>query len=180
MPASKTSSHGLARSMKILIIQKYDLREKNRLFMARSYPVRPCAPAEGKYYTSSRTVLYQVRVSQSQTDSHHGKNLPYSACTRFPAIPDQNLFGLCPCAYSIASLFSAGPVLDRQYFINSLTVFVITLLCVRSEDLVHLRHCKAAVLLCCCTQDDISHDIKCSIQCLRLVVPDIPHLKTAA
>ena len=58
-------------------------------------------------------------------------------------------------------------------------VVIIALLCVRSKDLVHLRHGKAAVLLCSGAEDDIAHDIKCGVECLRLVVPDISHLETA-
>ena len=58
-------------------------------------------------------------------------------------------------------------------------VVIVALLCVRSKDLVHLRHGKAAVLLCSGAEDDIAHDIKCGVECLRLVVPDISHLETA-
>ena len=58
-------------------------------------------------------------------------------------------------------------------------VVIITLLRVRSKDLVHLRYGKAAVLLCSGTENNISHNVKCRVECFRLVVPDISHFEAA-
>ena len=57
---------------------------------------------------------------------------------------------------------------------------LVRLLCIRLQDLVHAGHRKAAVLLARRAQDDISDHIEGRIQCLRLVVPEIPHLKAPA
>ena len=49
---------------------------------------------------------------------------------------------------------------------------------IRLQDLIYARHGKSSVLLACRTQYDISDHIKCRIQRLWLIVPQISHLKS--
>ena len=56
-------------------------------------------------------------------------------------------------------------------------IFLKGFLCIGTQHFIDLRYCKAAILLGSCHKNDISHNIKSSIQCLWFVVPDIPHLK---
>ena len=164
--------------MKILIIQKYDLREKNRLLMA-------FLTLTALVHLQKRNITHLLELTCTKSECHSNKRIVTTGRTyRIQLVLDSlpSLIKISPDFVQRvldSSLFSAGPVLVGVFH-KFADVFVITLLCVWSEDLVDLRHCKATVLLCCCTQDDITHDIKCSIQCLRLVVPDIPHLETAA
>ena len=58
-------------------------------------------------------------------------------------------------------------------------IFSVAFLCIRGQNLIHLRHRETAVLLGSGAQDNIPHNVKCGVQCLRLVVPDIAHLKSA-
>ena len=91
---------------------------------------------------------------------------------------------------SLESLFHlALNVVPCHFFCLLLIEAKVNILCdilsvrflrVRRQDILHVRHRKTAILLACGTQDNIADNVKGHIQGLRLVVPDISHLKSAA
>ena len=57
-------------------------------------------------------------------------------------------------------------------------MFLMRFFRIRLQYLIHTWNRKPTILLTCCTQHNISYYIKCSIQCLRLIIPQISHLKS--
>ena len=159
------------------VIQEYDLREKHRLFMA--------------FFALSSLVYFQEGDGDhllkhfGSKSQRHGDKRVVSAGRTYGI---QFVFNTLPSLVTLAANL-VHRVFHRFFFASFpgwigvfqklLYIMVIALLCVRRQDLIHLRHSKSAVLLCRRTQHDISHDVKCGIQALGLVIPYISHLKSA-
>ena len=163
--------------MKLFVVQENDLREQNRLFV-------PGLSLAALVNFQKRDIAHLLEFRSAETDGHsHERIIPAGGPDRVQLVLDplpslvkisadlvKSIFH-CPLLPSVPALVG---------ILQELTdVFVVALLRVRSKDLIHLRHRKTAVLLCRRAQDYISHNVEGGIQSLRLVVPDISHLKAA-
>ena len=163
--------------MKIFIIKKYDLREQYRFFVS-------LLTLSAFVYLQKRNITHLLKLSGSKSQCNCNERIISTGrtyCIEFVLNSLPSLVKIT--SYFIQRIFdcfflSAVPVLIR-IFQKFTDIFIITLLSIWSKDLVNFRYGKTAILLCRSTQDNISHNIKCSIQCLRLIVPDITHLKSA-
>ena len=163
--------------MDLFVIKEYDLREKYR-FLVSGLTLSSLMDLK----KGNRTHL--LKLLGSETKCHRNKRIITSGRTDGIQLVLNSLPALVIIPADLiksilnSSLLTATPALIRVFhkFGN---IFIIALLCIRCQDLINLRHCKATILLCCCTENDIPHNIKGCIQSLRLVIPDIAHLKTA-
>ena len=164
--------------MDLLVIKEHDLREKHRLLMT-------CLTLSALMDFQERNSTHLLKLLSPQSQSHCNKRIIASGRTNRIQLVLNSLPSLVVLSsYFIKSilycfLLAALPALIGVFhkFGN---IFIIALLGIWRKDLIYLRHCKSTVLLCCCTEDNITHNIKSSIQSLRLVIPYITHLKTTA
>ena len=162
--------------MDLLVIKEYDFREKYRFLMSG-------LPLSSLMDLKKGNRAHLLKLLGSETKCHRNKRIISSGTDGIQLVLNSLPSLVIIPADLIKSIFNssllaATPALIRVFhkFGN---IFIIAFLCIRCQDLINLRHCKATILLCCCTENDIPHNIKGCIQSLRLVIPDIAHLKTA-
>ena len=164
--------------MDIFIIKEYDFREEYR-FLAS------CLTLSAFMHFKKRNTCHLLELLCSKSKSYSYKWIIPSG--RSDCI--QLILNPLPSLVKISADF-VKRILDRTFFTSCpalvrvfhkfLDIFIVTLLCIRCKDLVYFRYCESAILLRSSAQDNITHNIKRSIQCLRLIVPYISHLKSAA
>ena len=163
--------------MKVLIIEENDLRKEHRLFIA----LLPLS-ALMHFKKRNRNHLCEFIRAQSQCDRH--KRIITARRT------DGIQFVLDPLPALVAVTADLILRILKRFLFRTLPgsicvlhkfflIFFKALLSIRSQDLIHLRHRESAVLLSSRTQDNVSHNVERRVQRLRLIVPDISHLKTA-
>ena len=164
--------------MDLFVIEEYDLRKQYRFLMS-GFSLASLM----NFKERNRTHL--LKLLSSKTKCYCNKRIIASGRTN----RIQLILNSLPSLVIIPADFVKG-ILDRTFlaaapaligvFQKFGNIFIIALLRIRCQDLINFRNGKTTVLLRRCAEDDIAHNIKGCVQSLRLIIPDITHLKTAA
>ena len=159
-----------AGAVQVLVVQKYDLREQNRLFVAL---LTLTLAADVEHGDGSKL----RKAARAGAHRHGDKRIIAAAgCDRVEFV----LPALEALLKLVQDIRHDG-FFDRLRIKAERTVFFgqhfIAALGIRLEQQINARHSKAAVLLTCRRKHDIADDIERDIECFRLIVPQIAHLK---
>ena len=153
-----------AGAVQVLVIQKYDLREQNRLFVA--LPALTLA-ADVEHGDGSEL----CKAACAGAHRHGDKRIIAAAgCDRVEFV-----LPALEALLKIVQDIRHDSFFDRLRIETERTVFFgqhfIAALSIRLEQQINARHSKAAVLLTCRRKHDIADDIERDVECFRLIVP---------